>query len=56
MTIKVKPQGPRCKKFEFWTKVTKVTKPQGPKWQFTHQLIYIILRFVIDYFLDTYFL
>ncbi|MFS7902346.1 hypothetical protein Hanom_Chr01g00010251 [Helianthus anomalus] len=35
MTIKLKPQGPRCKKFEFWTKVAKVTKPQGPKWQFT---------------------
>ncbi|MFS7999040.1 hypothetical protein Hanom_Chr12g01161311 [Helianthus anomalus] len=35
MTIKLKPQGPRCKRFEFWTKVAKVTKPQGPKWQFT---------------------
>ncbi|MFS7910147.1 hypothetical protein Hanom_Chr02g00102851 [Helianthus anomalus] len=35
MAIKLKPQGPRCKRFEFWTKVAKVTKPQGPKWQFT---------------------
>ncbi|MFS7966965.1 hypothetical protein Hanom_Chr09g00780181 [Helianthus anomalus] len=35
MAIKLKPQGHRCKKFEFWTKVTTVTKPQGPKWQFT---------------------
>ncbi|MFS7954837.1 hypothetical protein Hanom_Chr07g00635321 [Helianthus anomalus] len=35
MAKKLKPQGPRCKKFEFWTKVAKVTKPQGPKWQFT---------------------
>ncbi|MFS7935209.1 hypothetical protein Hanom_Chr05g00400761 [Helianthus anomalus] len=34
MAIKLKPQGPRCKRFEFWTKVAKVTKPQGPKWQF----------------------
>ncbi|MFS7913872.1 putative sec1-like protein [Helianthus anomalus] len=35
MTIKVKPQGPRFKKFEIWTKMSKVPKPQGPKWQFT---------------------
>ncbi|KAF5810715.1 hypothetical protein HanXRQr2_Chr04g0172901 [Helianthus annuus] len=35
MTIKVKPQGPRFKKFEIWTKMAKVPKPQGPKWQFT---------------------
>ncbi|MFS7960109.1 hypothetical protein Hanom_Chr08g00699081 [Helianthus anomalus] len=35
MAIKLKPQGPRCKMFEFWTKMAKVTKPQGPKWQFT---------------------
>ncbi|MFS8026120.1 hypothetical protein Hanom_Chr16g01483211 [Helianthus anomalus] len=35
MAIKLKPQGPRCKRFEFWTKVAKVTKPRGPKWQFT---------------------
>ncbi|MFS7902689.1 hypothetical protein Hanom_Chr01g00014161 [Helianthus anomalus] len=31
----MKPQGPRCKRFEIWTKVTKLTKPQGLKWQFT---------------------
>ncbi|KAJ0718604.1 putative isomerase [Helianthus annuus] len=43
MAIKLKPQGPRCKRFEFWTKVAKVTKPQGPKWQFTH---YILTLFV----------
>ncbi|MFS7911220.1 hypothetical protein Hanom_Chr02g00115531 [Helianthus anomalus] len=35
MAIKCKPQGPRCKKFEIWTKMAKVPKPQGPKWQFT---------------------
>ncbi|MFS8004788.1 hypothetical protein Hanom_Chr13g01229851 [Helianthus anomalus] len=35
MTTKCKPQGPRCKKFEIWTKMTKVPKLQGPKWQFT---------------------
>ncbi|MFS7967658.1 hypothetical protein Hanom_Chr09g00788301 [Helianthus anomalus] len=35
MAIKVKPQGPRFKKFEIWTKMAKVPKPQGPKWQFT---------------------
>ncbi|MFS7947613.1 hypothetical protein Hanom_Chr06g00550311 [Helianthus anomalus] len=38
MAIKVKPQGPRCKRFQIWTKVAKVTKPQGPKWQFTLSL------------------
>ncbi|MFS8031845.1 hypothetical protein Hanom_Chr17g01550721 [Helianthus anomalus] len=31
MAIKVKPQGPRCKRFEIWTKMAKLTKPQGPK-------------------------
>ncbi|MFS7914617.1 hypothetical protein Hanom_Chr02g00155531 [Helianthus anomalus] len=36
MAVKLKPQGPRCKRFEFWTKVAKVTKPQGPKWQFAN--------------------
>ncbi|MFS7905147.1 hypothetical protein Hanom_Chr01g00044341 [Helianthus anomalus] len=41
MAIKLKPQGPRYKKFEFWTKVAKVTKPQGPKWQFT-QIFFMI--------------
>ncbi|MFS7920720.1 hypothetical protein Hanom_Chr03g00228091 [Helianthus anomalus] len=35
MAIKVKPQGPRFKKFEIWTKMAKVFKAQGPKWQFT---------------------
>ncbi|MFS7985442.1 hypothetical protein Hanom_Chr11g00998411 [Helianthus anomalus] len=35
MTIKVKPYGPRFKKFEIWTKMAKVPKPQRPKWQFT---------------------
>ncbi|MFS8010003.1 hypothetical protein Hanom_Chr14g01291881 [Helianthus anomalus] len=39
MAIKMKPQGPRFKKFEIWTKMTKVPKPQGPKWQFTHFFI-----------------
>ncbi|KAJ0436653.1 hypothetical protein HanHA300_Chr16g0593171 [Helianthus annuus] len=41
-TSSVKPQGSRCKRFEFWTKVAKVTKPQGPKWQFTQRIIIII--------------
>ncbi|MFS7995122.1 hypothetical protein Hanom_Chr12g01114331 [Helianthus anomalus] len=36
MATKTKPQGPRFKKFEIWTKMAKVPKPQGPKWQFTH--------------------
>ncbi|MFS7946553.1 hypothetical protein Hanom_Chr06g00537691 [Helianthus anomalus] len=36
MTIKVKPQGPKFKKFEIWTKMAKVPKPHGSKWQFTH--------------------
>ncbi|MFS7919980.1 hypothetical protein Hanom_Chr03g00218961 [Helianthus anomalus] len=36
MAIKVKPQGARFKKFEIWTKMAKVPKPQGPNWQFTH--------------------
>ncbi|MFS7902573.1 hypothetical protein Hanom_Chr01g00012891 [Helianthus anomalus] len=35
MATKRKPQGPRFKRFAFWTKVAKVTKPQGPFWQFT---------------------
>ncbi|MFS7890086.1 hypothetical protein Hanom_Chr00s000007g01614631 [Helianthus anomalus] len=35
MTIKVKQHGPRFKTFEIWTKMAKVAKPQGPKWQFT---------------------
>ncbi|MFS7957786.1 hypothetical protein Hanom_Chr07g00670501 [Helianthus anomalus] len=47
MAIKCKPQGPRCKKFEIWTKMAKVPKPQGPKWQFT--LLYDYF-FIIDLF------
>ncbi|KAJ0852048.1 hypothetical protein HanRHA438_Chr14g0633771 [Helianthus annuus] len=39
MATKCKPQGPRCKKFEIWTKMAKVPKPQGPKWQFTQKII-----------------
>ncbi|MFS7940364.1 hypothetical protein Hanom_Chr05g00463601 [Helianthus anomalus] len=35
IATKMKPQGPRFKRFEFWTKVAKVTKPHGPFWQFT---------------------
>ncbi|MFS8010189.1 hypothetical protein Hanom_Chr14g01294181 [Helianthus anomalus] len=45
MAIKLKPQGPRCKRFEFWTKVAKVTKPQGPKWQFTLSKNKSVLQF-----------
>ncbi|KAJ0765798.1 hypothetical protein HanPI659440_Chr08g0307731 [Helianthus annuus] len=40
MATKHKPQGPRCKKFEIWTKMAKVPKPQGPKWQFTQSKNY----------------
>ncbi|MFS7916293.1 hypothetical protein Hanom_Chr02g00175431 [Helianthus anomalus] len=43
MSTKLKPQGPRCKKFEIWTKMAKLPKPQGPKWQFTLLSIYINL-------------
>ncbi|MFS8031881.1 hypothetical protein Hanom_Chr17g01551111 [Helianthus anomalus] len=35
MATKTKPQGPGCNKFEIWTKVAKLAKPQGPKWQLT---------------------
>ncbi|MFS7938421.1 hypothetical protein Hanom_Chr05g00439501 [Helianthus anomalus] len=35
MATKLKPQGPRFKRFKFSTKVAKVTKPQGPFLQFT---------------------
>ncbi|MFS7939976.1 hypothetical protein Hanom_Chr05g00458241 [Helianthus anomalus] len=35
MATKCKPHGPKCKKFEIWTKMAIVLKPQGPKWQFT---------------------
>ncbi|MFS8004621.1 hypothetical protein Hanom_Chr13g01227961 [Helianthus anomalus] len=44
MPIKVKPQGPRFKKFEIWTKMTKVPKPQGPKWQFTLNYFYMNVK------------
>ncbi|MFS8017070.1 hypothetical protein Hanom_Chr15g01375921 [Helianthus anomalus] len=27
MATKMKPQGPRCKRFPIWTKMAKVTKP-----------------------------
>ncbi|MFS7895467.1 hypothetical protein Hanom_Chr00s002892g01706671 [Helianthus anomalus] len=39
MTTKLKLWGSRFKRFEFWTKVVKVIKSQGPFWQFTHLLI-----------------
>ncbi|MFS7900981.1 hypothetical protein Hanom_Chr00s157444g01824031 [Helianthus anomalus] len=47
MAIKLKPRGPRCKKFEFWTKVSKLTKPQGPKWQFTLVFIFFLSVFLV---------
>ncbi|MFS8025299.1 hypothetical protein Hanom_Chr16g01473351 [Helianthus anomalus] len=64
MAIKVKPQGPRFKKFEIWTKMAKVSKPQGPKWQFTLILITLVNSFrdidigykltsIIDCFFET---
>ncbi|MFS7955016.1 hypothetical protein Hanom_Chr07g00637471 [Helianthus anomalus] len=43
MATKCKPQGPRCNKFEIWTKVAKLAKPQGPKRQFTHLIIYNVI-------------
>ncbi|MFS7972211.1 hypothetical protein Hanom_Chr09g00842021 [Helianthus anomalus] len=62
MAIKVKPQGPRFKKFEIWTKMAKVPKPQGPKWQFTHLFMlistdcnYTYVHDVHDVFLDEVF-
>ncbi|MFS7984334.1 putative glycosyl transferase, family 31 [Helianthus anomalus] len=45
MAIKLKPQGPDCKKFEIWTKVAKLPKPQGPKWQFTLLCIFYFRMF-----------
>ncbi|MFS7909090.1 hypothetical protein Hanom_Chr01g00090691 [Helianthus anomalus] len=48
MAIKLKPQGPRCKKFEFWTKVAKLTKPQGPKWQFTQCFVFLFSNTVFS--------
>ncbi|MFS7988327.1 hypothetical protein Hanom_Chr11g01033451 [Helianthus anomalus] len=35
MATKCKPQGPKFKNFGFWTKVVKVSKPQGPFWLLT---------------------
>ncbi|MFS7951607.1 hypothetical protein Hanom_Chr07g00597121 [Helianthus anomalus] len=56
MTTKCKPQGPRCNKFEIWTKVTKLAKPQGPKWQFTllffsSKNIFMYIMGLLSYFL-----
>ncbi|MFS7986479.1 hypothetical protein Hanom_Chr11g01010811 [Helianthus anomalus] len=49
MAIKVKLQGPRFKEFENLTKMAKVPKPQGPKWQFTLIIFMGFLRtFVTD--------
>ncbi|MFS7918790.1 hypothetical protein Hanom_Chr03g00205291 [Helianthus anomalus] len=48
MATKTKPQGPRFKKFEIWTKMAKVPKPQGPKWQFTLLLINTILCIIMS--------
>ncbi|KAF5789184.1 hypothetical protein HanXRQr2_Chr09g0368101 [Helianthus annuus] len=46
--LNIKKNGVNChfglcnaKRFEFWTKVAKVTKPQGPKWQFTQKNVYV---------------
>ncbi|MFS7951389.1 hypothetical protein Hanom_Chr07g00594561 [Helianthus anomalus] len=50
MTTKCKPQGPRCNKFEIWTKMAKLTKPQGPKWQFT--LLYGLSNLSCIFFLN----
>ncbi|MFS8023385.1 hypothetical protein Hanom_Chr16g01450851 [Helianthus anomalus] len=48
MATKTKPQGPRFKKFEIWTKMAKVPKPQGPKWQFTQTYnIKFYLKFIV---------
>ncbi|MFS8008663.1 hypothetical protein Hanom_Chr14g01275421 [Helianthus anomalus] len=49
MATKTKPQGSRFKKFEICTKITKVSKPQGPKWQFTLIIIIIISKIYIFY-------
>ncbi|MFS8012670.1 hypothetical protein Hanom_Chr14g01323561 [Helianthus anomalus] len=46
MAIKLKPQGPRFKKFEIWTKMAKVPKPQGPKWQFTLYFIFLFTSYI----------
>ncbi|MFS7963861.1 hypothetical protein Hanom_Chr08g00743261 [Helianthus anomalus] len=41
MATKCKPQGPRCNKFDIWTKVAKLAKPHRPKWQFTLKFLKI---------------
>ncbi|MFS7943819.1 hypothetical protein Hanom_Chr06g00504701 [Helianthus anomalus] len=48
MATKCKPQGPRCNKFEIWTKMAKLAKPQGPKWQFTLNIMNIIHIIQVD--------
>ncbi|MFS7911170.1 hypothetical protein Hanom_Chr02g00114891 [Helianthus anomalus] len=45
MATKCKPQGPRFKKFGFWTKVAKMSKPQGPFWLLT--LMFLSLHFIV---------
>ncbi|MFS7994950.1 hypothetical protein Hanom_Chr12g01112181 [Helianthus anomalus] len=49
MAIKLKPQGPRFKKIEIWTKMAKVSKPQGPKWQFTQKIITYLGTFLYPF-------
>ncbi|MFS8030563.1 hypothetical protein Hanom_Chr17g01535481 [Helianthus anomalus] len=49
MAIKCKPQGPRCKKFGFWTKVAKVSKPQRPFWLLTLKNMYAIIRLLGEF-------
>ncbi|MFS8021942.1 hypothetical protein Hanom_Chr16g01433401 [Helianthus anomalus] len=39
MAIKLKPQALRYKKFKICTKMAKLLKPHGPKWQFTLGII-----------------
>ncbi|MFS7962115.1 hypothetical protein Hanom_Chr08g00722861 [Helianthus anomalus] len=48
MATKLKPQGPKFKRFEFWIKVTKVTKSHGPFWQFT----LLLFTFEIDLLIE----
>ncbi|MFS7989709.1 hypothetical protein Hanom_Chr11g01050021 [Helianthus anomalus] len=52
MATKVKPQGPTFKKFEIWTKMAKVPKPQGPKWQFT---LYMVTLYIHNSYLFIFF-
>ncbi|MFS7928728.1 hypothetical protein Hanom_Chr04g00324161 [Helianthus anomalus] len=59
MAIKLKPHGPRCKRFQIWTKVAKLPKPQGPKWQFTLFIMYFfddMIRIVSNQSVLYYFL